>query len=208
MIGLIGKKVGMTQVFDEKGRVTPVTVIQVDTNTVVGLRTPDVDGYSAVVLGAGTVKDKHVTKPVKGQFEKNSVAPTRQVMELRDCEGEYKLGDSLGLDLLNDVTFVDVVGTSKGKGTAGVMKRWGFGGGRATHGSKFHRENGSTGQATYPGKTLKGLKMSGRLGAERVTVQNLQVVKIDSERNLLLVKGAVPGSRNSSVVVKRAVKKG
>lgn len=207
MIGLIGKKVGMTQVFDERGRVTPVTVLQVEPNVVVGHRTPEKDGYSAVILGAESIKKTQVTKPYGGQF-KEGVEPKKCLIEMRDFEKETQLGESLNLELFQDVTYVDVTGTSKGKGTQGVMKRWGFGGGRATHGSKFHRENGSTGQSAYPSKTIKGLKMAGRMGFDRVTVQNLRVVKVDLEKNLLLVKGAVPGRKNSILVLAKAVKKG
>lgn len=207
MIGLIGKKVGMTQVFDEKGKVTPVTVVEVTPNVVVGQRTPESDGYNAVILGAVPLKPAKVTKPYAGQF-KEGVAPQQILVELRDYDGEYKVGDSLGVQLFENVNFVDVTGTSKGKGTQGVMKRWGFGGGRATHGSKFHRENGSTGQSTTPAKTIKGIKMSGRMGFDKVTVQNLKIVRIDAERNILLVKGAVPGRNNGYLVLSPAIKKG
>ena len=207
MIGLIGKKVGMTQVFDERGKVTPVTVVQIQPNVVVGHRTPEKDGYSAVILGADDAKASRVTKPYGGQF-KEGVTPKKCLIEMRNFEKETHLGETLHLELFQDVSFIDVTGTSKGKGTQGVMKRWGFGGGRATHGSKFHRENGSTGQSTTPGKTIKGLKMSGRMGFDRVTVQNLKVIKVDVEKNILLVKGAVPGRKDTYLVVSKAVKKG
>lgn len=207
MIGLIGKKVGMTQVFDDKGRVTPVTVVKVEPNVVVGHRTPEKDGYSAVILGADELKASRITKPYAGQF-KEDIKPTKCLIEMRNFEKETHLGEVLNLELFQDVTFIDVTGTSKGKGTQGVMKRYGFGGGRATHGSKFHRENGSTGQSATPGKTIKGLKMAGRMGFDRVTVQNLRVVKVDAEKNLLLVKGAVPGRKDTYLVLSKAVKKG
>lgn len=206
MLGLIGKKVGMTQVFDEKGKVTPVTVIKVEPNLVVGHRTPDRDGYSAVILGADEIAAKHATKPYAGQF--GELAPQRCLQEMRDFEHECNVGDSLTLELLQDVRFLDIVGTSKGKGTQGVMKRWGFGGGRATHGSKFHRENGSTGNSTTPGRTHKGVKMAGRMGRERVTVQNLRVISVDAEKQVVLVKGAVPGTKDGFIVLARSKKKG
>ncbi len=207
MIGLIGKKVGMTQVFDETGVVTPVTVLKVDPNVVVAQRTEEKDGYNAVVLGSGEMKETRTTKPYAGQF-KGETAPQRRLVEFRDFDGEVEIGQTFGADLFVEVPFVDVIGTSKGKGTQGVMKRWGFGGGRATHGSKFHRENGSTGMAAWPSKVIKGLKMSGRMGNERVTVQNLRIVKVDAEKQVVLVKGAVPGRKNSFVVLQKAKKKG
>lgn len=206
MLGLIGKKVGMTQVFDEKGKVTPVTVIKIQPNLVVGQRTQERDGYSAVILGTDEIKPSRATKPYLGQFKE--LKPQRKLYELRDFEKECSVGEELGVDLLTDARFLDVVGTSKGKGTQGVMKRWGFGGGRATHGSKFHRENGSTGCSTTPGRTMKGVKMAGRMGRERVTVQNLKVVKVDAEQQLILVKGSVPGTKDGFVVLARSKKKG
>lgn len=207
MIGLIGKKVGMTQVFDEKGKVTPVTVVKVEPNVVVGHRTIETDGYSAVIIGVDEMKSSHITKPYAGQF-KEGIAPRVHLVEMRDFEKETNPGDVLDVGLFQDVGFLDVTGTSKGKGTQGVMKRWGFGGGRATHGSKFHRENGSTGQSATPARTLKGVKMSGRMGFDRVTVQNLKVITVDPERNLLLVKGAVPGRKDAYLLLSKAVKKG
>jgi len=206
MLGLIGKKVGMTQVFDEKGKVTPVTVIKVEPNLVIGHRTPEKDGYSATILGTDAIKVKHGTKPYLGQFKE--VAPQRHLIEFRDFELECKVGDALGLDVLAEARFIDVVGTSKGKGTQGVIKRHGFGGGRATHGSKFHRENGSTGNSTTPGRTVKGVKMAGHMGMERTTVQNLRVVGVDAEKSVILVKGAVPGTKDGFIVLARSVKKG
>jgi large subunit ribosomal protein L3 len=207
MIGLIGKKIGMTQVFDETGVVTPVTVLKIDPNVVVGQRTEEKDGYSAVILGSDEMKESRVTKPYAGQF-KGDIKPQRRLVEIRDFDKECQVGEVFGADLFEEVPFIDVIGTSKGKGTQGVMKRWGFGGGRATHGSKFHRENGSTGMAAWPSKVIKGLKMSGRMGNERVTVQNLRVVKVDAEKQVVLVKGAVPGPKNGFVVLQKAKKKG
>ncbi|MDC7238843.1 MAG: 50S ribosomal protein L3 [Spirochaetales bacterium] len=206
MIGLIGKKAGMTQVFDSEGTLTPVTVIKVEPNVVVANRTVEKDGYSAVVLGSVEMKSSHVSKPYAGQFT-NDVTPKKHVMELRGFEKECNVGDSFGVELFENFSYVDVIGTSKGKGFQGVMKRHNFSGGRATHGSKFHRANGSTGMAAYPSKVIKGTKMAGRMGGEKKTVQNLEVVKIDAEKNIVLVKGAVPGTKDSVVFVRNAKKK-
>ncbi len=206
MFGLIGKKVGMTQVFDENGTLTPVTVIHVEPNVVIDQRNEELHGYSAVVLGALDKKASRVSKPVAGQY-KEGVSPKKHIVEIRDFSKECAVGDSLGLELFSDFRFVDVVGTSKGKGYQGVMKRHNFGGGRATHGSKFHRANGSTGMAAWPSKVIKGTKMPGRMGGERSTVQNLRIMGIDTEKNVMLVKGAVPGSRDSVVIVRQAKKR-
>jgi len=205
MLGLIGRKLGMTQVFDERGVLTPVTVIKIEGNRVVGERSEDKNGYEAVVMGAVDVKENRVTKPYIGQFGEGT--PKRYLVEMRDFEGEYEIGSTLGAEVFKDITFVDITGTSKGKGYQGVMKRHGFSGGRKTHGSKFHRGLGSTGMAATPSKVLKGTKMPGRMGAERKTVQNLRVVRVDEERQFLLVKGAVPGPNKGIVIVKKAKKK-
>lgn len=206
MKGLIAKKVGMTQVFDENGNLTPVTVIRVEPNTVVATKTQEKCGYEAVVLGLEDLKPHKITKPYAKQFPEN-ITPKRHLKEFRDFEGEVKVGDQIGVELFEKVRFIDVTATSKGKGFQGVMKRWGFHGGRATHGSKFHREAGGTGCCTTPGHCLKNVKMPGRMGFDRVTVQNLKVVKVDSELNVLMVRGAVPGVRNCTLIVKAAVKK-
>jgi large subunit ribosomal protein L3 len=206
MIGLIGKKVGMTQVFDETGKLIPVTVIEFPPNVVVGKKTSEKDGYDAVVVGVFGKKKSRVTKPYAGQFPEG-VEPTRVLREMRDFEKDVAVGDKLGVDILEGQRFVDVCGTSKGKGFQGVMKRWNFGGGRNTHGSKFHREPGSTGQSTYPHKSFKNIKLPGRMGRESVTVQNLRVVKIDTEASFILVRGAVPGPRTCDLLVRAAVKK-
>ena len=206
MIGLIGKKVGMTQIFDEDGTLTPVTVIEVEPNVVIDQRDVEQHGYNAVVLGALEKKASRVSKPAAGQY-KDGVPPKKHIVGIRDFSMECAVGDSLGLELFGDFRFVDVVGTSKGKGYQGVMKRHNFGGGRATHGSKFHRANGSTGMAAWPSKVIKGTKMPGRMGGERSTVQNLKIVKIDQEKNVMLVKGAVPGSRDSVVIIRQAKKR-
>lgn len=206
MLGLIGRKVGMTQVFDEEGRLTPVTVIQFDPNIVIAERKVEKDGYSAVVIGSVAVKEKHVTKPVRGQFAEG-IAPQKMLMEFRDIGRDVKVGEAFGVELLEAATFVDVQGTSKGKGFQGVVKRYHFRGGHASHGEKFHREQGGTGNSTTPGETAKGTKGAGRMGAEKVTVQNLRVVGRDAEKQIVLVKGAIPGPRDSFVVVRPAVKK-
>jgi large subunit ribosomal protein L3 len=206
MIGLIGKKMGMTQVFDEAGRLVPVTVIAVEPNKVIGRKTVDKDGYDALVVGYREMKKIRITKPYAGQFAEG-VAPSKLIRELRDFTGEVEIGADLGVALFESVRFVDVCAISKGKGFQGVIKRWGFSGGRNTHGSKFHREPGSTGQRTYPHKTFKNKKMPGRMGRERVTVQNLKLVKVDVENGYFLIRGAVPGPRNCVVVVSSAVKK-
>ena len=206
MKGLIAKKVGMTQVFDESGNLTPVTVIRVEPNTVVATKTQEKCGYEAVVLGLEDLKPHKITKPYAKQFPEN-ITPKRHLKEFRDFEGEVKVGDQIGVELFEKVRFIDVTATSKGKGFQGVMKRWGFHGGRATHGSKFHREAGGTGCCTTPGHCLKNVKMPGRMGFDRVTVQNLKVVKVDPELNVLMVRGAVPGVRNCTLIVKAAVKK-
>ena len=206
MVGLIGKKVGMTQVFDESGLLVPVTLIQVEPNWIVAKRTLEKNGYEAVVLGAGTIKESRLTKPYTGQFPE-TVKPTRHLVEIRDFELEGDVGTQLGVEALEGLGFVDIRGTTKGKGYQGVMKRWGFHGGRDTHGSKFHRAHGSTGQNTQPGHTFRGVKMAGRMGARRFTVQNLRIVKIDPEKQFLLVRGAVPGVTNGMVVVTSAKKR-
>ncbi|MBP3366403.1 MAG: 50S ribosomal protein L3 [Treponema sp.] len=206
MKGLIAKKVGMTQVFDESGNLTPVTVIHVEPNTVIATKTQEKCGYDAVLLGLEDLKPHKVTKPYAHQFPEN-ITPKRHLKEFRDFGGEVKVGDQIGVELFDKVRFIDVTATSKGKGFQGVMKRWGFHGGRATHGSKFHREAGGTGCCTTPGHCLKGVKMPGHMGFERVTVQNLKVVKVDPELKVLMVRGAVPGVKNCTLIVKAAVKK-
>ena len=205
MKGLIAKKVGMTQVFDESGNLTPVTVIHVEPNTVVATKTKETCGYDAVVLGVGDLKPNKANKAYAGIFPEN-VSPKRQLKEFRDFDSEVKVGETIGLELFDGTRFLDVVATSKGKGFQGVMKRWGFHGGRATHGSKFHREAGGTGTIN-PQHTLKNVKMAGRMGFRRVTVQNLKIVKVDPELNVILVRGAVPGNKNCTLIVKSAVKR-
>jgi large subunit ribosomal protein L3 len=204
MLGLIGKKIGMTQVFDEQGNQTPVTVIEVEPNVVIGERTQEKHGYSAVVLGYGARRKSRVSKPYAGQFPEG-VDPSQVLTEVKDFEAEYSVGQKIGLESFEGVRYVDVRGVSKGKGYQGVMKRHGFGGGPRTHGSLVHRELGSTGLAS--GKMFKGSKMPGRMGSDRKTVQNLRVVKVDAEAGVLLVKGAVPGRRGTTLFVAKAKKK-
>ena len=206
MKGLIAKKVGMTQVFDESGNLIPVTVIRIDPNTVIATRTKERNGYDAVVLGIDDAKESRVTKAYKNQFAEN-IAPKRTLKEFRDFEKEVKVGDQIGMELFDGIRFLDITSTSKGKGFQGVMKRWGFHGGRASHGSKFHREAGGTGQSTTPGHTFKNMKMSGRMGSKKVTIQNLQVVKTDADLKVIMVRGAVPGNKDCTLIVKSAVKK-
>jgi large subunit ribosomal protein L3 len=206
MLGLLAKKVGMTQIFDADGNLSPVTVLRVDPNVVISHKTEEKNGYKAVVVGVDDAKKSRVTKPYAGEFPEN-IAPKKRLRELRDFEKEVKVGDSLGVEVLEGVRYVDVSGVSKGKGFQGVVKRYGFGGGRKTHGSKFHREPGSTGQSTYPGKTFKNTKLPGRMGREKVTVLSLRVVKLDTEKQLILVRGSVPGINKGLVFVRAAVKR-
>jgi large subunit ribosomal protein L3 len=207
--GVIAKKLGMTRLFLEDGRQVPVTVLQLDELQVVAQRTTDKDGYTAVQLGAGAAKAKRVPAPMRGHFAKASVAPKRKLAEFRvSPENMIDVGAEITADHYFAGQFVDIAGTSIGKGFAGVMKRHNFGGLRASHGvSISHRSHGSTGQCQDPGKVFKGKKMAGHMGAVRVTTQNLQVVKTDSERGLIMIKGAVPGSRGGWVTIKDAVKK-
>ena len=208
MSGILAKKIGMTQIFED-GKFIPVTVVEAGPNFVLQKKTVENDGYTALQLGFDEKKEKNTTKPVMGIFKKAGVNPQRFVKELRvDSVEGYELGQEIKVDVLAGVEFVDITGTSKGKGTSGVMKRHGFGGNRASHGvSRNHRLGGSIGMSTWPGKVLKGKRMAGQYGNETVTVQNLKVAKVDAENNLLLIKGAVPGSKNSYIVVKPAVKK-
>ena len=203
MSGILAKKIGMTQIFED-GKFIPVTVVEAGPNFVLQKKTVENDGYTALQLGFDEKKEKNTTKPVMGIFKKAGVNPQRFVKELRvDSVEGYELGQEIKVDVLAGVEFVDITGTSKGKGTSGVMKRHGFGGNRASHGvSRNHRLGGSIGMSTWPGKVLKGKRMAGQYGNETVTVQNLKVVKVDAENNLLLIKGAVPGSKNSYIVVK------
>ncbi|OSP55130.1 50S ribosomal protein L3 [Pseudoruegeria sp. SK021] len=207
--GVIAKKVGMTRLFLEDGKQVPVTVLQLDNLQVVAKRTAETDGYSAVQLGAGTAKVKRVSKAMRGHFAVANVAPKRKVAEFRVApENMIEVGEEITADHYFAGQFVDVSGTSIGKGFQGAMKRHNFGGLRASHGvSVSHRSHGSTGQCQDPGKVFKGKKMAGHMGSARITTQNLQVVKTDFDRGLIMVKGAVPGSKGGWVTVKDAVKK-
>ena len=207
MLGLYARKVGMTQMFDEAGNLFPVTVMRFDPNVVISKKTQETDGYAAVIVGIDEAKKNRVTKACAGQFPE-SITPKKKICELRDFEKEVAVGDSLGVEVLEGVRYVDVSGVSKGKGFQGVVKRYHFQGGRKTHGSKFHREPGSTGQNTYPARTFKNKKMPGRMGRERVTILSLRVIKTEPERQLLMVRGAVPGINKGLVFVRSAVKKG
>ena len=208
--GLLGTKLGMTQLWDESNRIVPVTVVQAGPCVVTQIRTPDNDGYSAVQLGFGAVKPKQLTKPSAGHFEKAGVTPRKHLVEIRTSDAsEYTLGQELNAEVFAAGDVIDATGVSKGKGTAGVMKRHGFHGLRASHGvHRKHRAPGSIGGCATPGRVFKGLRMAGRMGAERVTVQNLVVHAVDPERGLILIKGAIPGSKGGLVVLRSAAKKG
>lgn len=207
-MAILGKKIGMTQIFED-GKIVPVTVIEAGPNFVLQTKTTENDGYVAIQVGFDEKREKNTTKPLMGIFNKAGVKPQRFVKELRvESVDAYALGQEIKVDILADVEFVDITGTSKGKGTAGVMKRHNFHGNRATHGvSRNHRLGGSIGNSSTPGEVYKGRKMAGRLGNDKVTVQNLKVVRVDAENNLLLVKGAVPGAKNGYLTIKAALKK-
>ncbi len=206
--GVLGEKLGMTQVFDDEGRMVPVTVVQAGPCVVTRVRTPDADGYSAVQLGYGQIDPRKVNKPITGHFEKAGVTPRRHIVELRtDDASEYELGQEITVEVFEAGQRVDVTGRSKGKGTAGVMKRHGFKGLSASHGTqRKHRSPGSIGGCATPGRVFKGLRMAGRYGNTRTTVQNLTVHAIDSEKGLLLIKGAVPGPNGGLILVRSTAK--
>lgn len=205
---IIGKKLGMTQIFTPEGQLVPVTVIEAGPCTVVQKKTVETDGYEAVQLGFGEKKEKKVTKPEKGHFDKAGVSAKRVLREFRLAgAAEMNPGDTVSVEIFAEGDKVDVTGISKGKGYAGTVKRFGTHRGPMAHGSKYHRGPGSMGACSTPSKVMKGKKLPGHMGVDRVTVQNLLVAKVDSERNLLLVKGAVPGPRGSVVTVKNTVKK-
>lgn len=202
--GLIGKKVGMTQVFADDGSIVPVTVIQAGPCLIVQKKTAERDGYDAVQIGlVEKLSSRRVNGPMRGHFEKAGVQPTRTVVEF-DYEGEANIGDKVQVDIFKAGDSIDVVGKSKGKGFQGVVKRHNFAGGRATHGSMFHRAPGSIGASAFPSRVMKGMRMGGRMGGDQVTVKNLQVAKIDAENNLIYIRGAVPGGRNSVVVLRHS----
>ncbi len=206
MPGLLGKKIGMTSVFSADGKNVPCTVIELGPCVVTQIKTVDNDGYEALQLGFQEKKEKHTTAPMAGHFKKAGVAPQRHLAEFKGFDGEYKLGDTITVDsIFNDSDFVDIQGTSKGKGFQGVVKRHGFGGvGQSTHGQHNRlRAPGSVGACSYPAKVFKGMRMAGQMGNECVTVQNLQVIKVMPEHNLLLIKGSIPGSKGSIVIVEK-----
>ncbi len=206
MPGLLGKKIGMTSVFSADGKNVPCTVIEVGPCVVTQIKTVDVDGYDALQLGFQEKKEKHTTKPMSGHFKKAGVTPQRYLAEFKGFEGEYKLGDTITVDsLFAESDFVDIQGTSKGKGFQGVVKRHGFGGvGQSTHGQhNRQRKPGSIGACSYPAKVFKGMRMAGQMGNKCVTVQNLQVLKVLPEHNLLLIKGSIPGSKGSTVIIEK-----
>jgi large subunit ribosomal protein L3 len=207
MVGLIGKKVGMTEHFNEEGNVVPVTLIKIEKNIVINKRTLEKDGYNAVVIGSVDLEERKVSKPVKGQF-KNNIGLKRYLKEFRvEDPSKFEIGMEVTIDALGNPEFIDVIGMSKGKGYQGVIKRHNFDGGPGGHGSKFHRHNGSTGQNTWPSHVFKGVKRAGRMGYDQVTAQNLKIYSYDKEENVLLVRGAIPGSTNGIVYINCARKK-
>ena len=205
MPGLLGKKIGMTSVFSADGKNVPCTVIEVGPCVVTQLKTIENDGYEAAQVGFVDKKDKHTTKPEAGHFKKAGVTPKRHLAEFKGFETSYNLGDTITVDLFEGTEYVDVIGTSKGKGFQGVVKRHGFGGvGQSTHGQHNRlRAPGSIGACSYPARVFKGTRMAGQTGGDRVTVQNLQVLKVMPEHNLLLIKGSVPGSKGSIVIIEK-----
>lgn len=207
---ILGKKIGMTQLFLENGTLLPVTVIEAGPCTVVQLKTKQNDGYEAIKIGFGDVKEKSLNKPDKGQFDKSEITPSKYLKELRldDCNG-FKIGQSINIsDMFELGDKVDISGISKGKGFQGAIKRWGQSCGPMSHGSKYHRRVGSMGANSSPGKVFKGKRLPGHMGVDKITVQNLQVVKIYEDKNLILVKGAVPGPKNGLLFIKSTVKSG
>ena len=206
--GILGEKLGMTQVFDANNRIVPVTVVKAGPCVVTQIRTQEKDGYTAVQLAYGQIDPRKVTKPLSGHFQAAGVTPRRHVIELRTSSTEgYEVGQEFGADIFADGASVDVTGTTKGKGTAGVMKRHGFHGVSASHGShRNHRKPGSIGGCSTPGRVFKGMRMSGRMGVDKQTTQSLRVIRVDAERGLLLIEGAVPGPKGGLVLVRTAVK--
>ena len=206
--GIIGKKLGMTQIFAPDGTVTPVTVIKAGPCVVVQRKTVSTDGYEAVQLGLVEDKNpKNTNKPMKGHFDKAGIPPTKVLKEVRVQDGEAaSVGDKVLVDQFSENDLVEVVGTSKGRGFAGFVKRHGFGGGRASHGSMFHRAPGSMGASSFPSRVVKGMRMGGRMGGKQTTVHNLKVLKVDTDNHLIIVEGGIPGGPTAYVVVRKAVK--
>ncbi len=208
--GILGTKLGMTQVFDEENRVVPVTVVEAGPCVVTQVRTKEKDGYDAVQIAFGEIDPRKVKKPQAGHFKKAGVTPRRHTVEIRTADASsYEVGQTVGVDIFGDIEYVDVTGTTKGKGFAGAMKRHGFAGQGASHGNQAaHRRVGGIGACATPARVFKGKRMAGRMGQDRVTTQNLKIQKVDADSNLLLIKGAVPGNRGGLLVVKTAVKGG
>jgi len=200
---ILGKKIGMTQVFSENGSVVPVTVVEAGPLTVIQKKTMEKDGYNAIQVGFENLKENKANKPVKGHFDKGELEYKRNLREFKvDNIEDFEIGQEIKADVFEEGDKVDVIGRSKGKGTQGVIKRHGFSKGRETHGSKFHRSPGGMSASAYPGRVFKGKRMAGRMGNERVTVQNLEIVRVDADKNLLLIKGAIPGSKKGLVTIK------
>ena len=206
--GLLGRKLGMTQVWDADNRIVPVTVIAADTNVVTQIRTRETDGYSAVQIGFGDIDGRKVNKPATGHFDKAGVTPRRHIVEIRtEAVGDYTLGQEISPDVFAAGDEVDVTGTSKGKGFAGVMKRHGFHGVGASHGAhRNHRKPGSIGGCATPGRVFRGMRMAGHMGTDRITTQNLKVHAVDTDKGIILIKGAVPGPKGALVVIRSAEK--
>lgn len=202
MIGLIGKKIGMTQIFGEKGDAIPVTVIQAGPCTVTDVRTPDRDGYAAVQLGYGAAKEKRMSRPVLGQFRKNNLPPVRHLREFRveDSSG-HQVGETVTVEIFEKGAYVAIEGVTKGRGFTGVVKRYGFVAGHASHGPTHGKQPGSIGASAYPSRVIKGKRLPGRMGGARLTVKNLEVVAVDAEQHVLMVRGAVPGPTNGLLIV-------
>ena len=208
--GLLGRKLGMTQVWDAENKIVPVTVLEADTNVVTQIRTPETDGYSAIQLGFGEIDGRKVNKPAAGHFAKAGVTPRRNTVEIRtDAIEDYALGQEISPEIFAAGDVIDVTATSRGKGFAGVMKRHGFAGVGASHGAhRNHRKPGSIGGCATPGRVFKGLRMAGRMGTDTVTTQNLTVHAVDADKGVILVKGAVPGAKGALVVIRSAAKAG
>ena len=203
---ILGTKLGMTQIFAEDGKVIPVTVVKAGPCTVVQTKTVETDGYESVVVGFGEVKEKSLNKPMKGIFAKANVAPCKYLREFRLEEATLAVGDEIKADIFEAGEKVDVSGISKGKGFAGPMKRWGLHRGPMSHGSGYHRGSGSMGACSNPGRVMKGKKLPGHMGVVKVTIQNLEIVKVDAENQLILVKGAIPGNKGGLVTIRNGVK--
>jgi len=207
MKGIIGKKIGMTQIFSEDGSMVPVTVIEAGPVYVTQVKTVETDGYNAIQVAFGDTTEKRINKPMSGHFKKAGVSPKKELLEFRiDNAADYQIGQEIKADIFETGKKVDVTGISKGKGFEGPITRWNQSRGPESHGSKYHRGGGSIGANTYPGRVLKGMHMAGHMGNEKVTTQNLELVRVDAERNLLLIKGAVPGPKGGFVTVRQAVK--